>query len=229
MKMKRPVLFLLIVLLFANMGCWSKMNEPRYKESVFLPNNRILILGFRPAISKEIGPVAFRSPMSGSVFMAESVGMDVVRKMTDKLFKRLLDFKDYRMISPKSLDWDTSGTMSTEQAENHLKAYMEMGQAFSADAIMVGYIYRWRERKGGQYSVDSPASVAFDLYLIRSEDGKVLWKANYDKTQAPLSENVLDLRTFVKGKGKWMTVEELAQIGMIEMIKRLPLRISSEN
>lgn len=227
MEMKRPALYLLIILLLANMGCWSKMNGSNHKEIDFLPAGRILVLGFRPAISQIGKSVAFRSPVSGSVFMAEYVSLDVADKMTDKLFNMLLDFKDYNMISPKSRDWDTSGRMSNELVENNLKAYMEMGRAFSTDAIMVGYIYRWRERKGGEYSVDRPASVAFDLYLIRSEDGSVIWKGKYDKTQNPLSENVLDLETFLKGKGKWMTVDELAQIGMVEMMKSLPLRPGS--
>jgi hypothetical protein len=227
MKMKRPVLYLLIILLLADMGCWSKMNGSNHQEIVYLPACRILILGFKPAISQKSKSAAFRSPVSGSVFMAEYVGLDVADKMTDKLFNMLLEFKDYNMISPKSRDWDASGTILSELVEDNLKAYMKMGQAFSADAVMVGYIYRWRERKGGEYSVDSPASVAFDLYLIKSEDGSIIWKGKYDKTQNPLSENVLDLGTFLKGKGKWMTVDELAQIGMVEMMKSLPLKPGS--
>jgi hypothetical protein len=49
-------------------------------------------------------------------------------------------------------------------------------------------------------------------------DGEVLWKGRFDKTQTPLSENILDARTFFKGKGKWMTVESLADLGLSDML-----------
>jgi hypothetical protein len=36
----------------------------------------------------------------------------------------------------------------------------------AADALMVGHVYRFRERVGGGLSAESPASVAFDIYLV---------------------------------------------------------------
>jgi len=99
-----------------------------------------------------------------------------------------------------------------------IDTFKRIGHEFSAETVMVGYIYRWQERKGTDYSADRPASTAFDLYLLRAEDGAVLWKGKFDKTQAPLSENILDARTFFKGKGKWMTVETLADLGLSDIL-----------
>ncbi len=224
---KRLALCLLILMICLNAGCWSTSDRLVRKVDVFLPTGNILVLGFRPAITRQSEPVAFKSPVSGSIFMAETVDVNAVNGMTNKLLDMLLDFKDYSMISPEEYDWNISGSMSNRQPEDHIKTYMEMGQAFSADAVLVGYIYRWRERKGGQYSVESPASVAFDLYLISSESGDILWKGMFDKAQTPLSDNILDLKTFVKGRGKWMTSYELANIGMVEIIETLPLKRGS--
>ncbi len=87
---------------------------------------------------------------------------------------------------------------------------------------MIGYVYRWREREGTDYSVNRPASTAFDLYLIRSHDRAVLWKGRFDKTQRSLSENILDMETFIKGKGRWMTVDRLAKLGLSNLMSKFP-------
>ena len=103
-----------------------------------------------------------------------------------------------------------------------LEILQEVGKAFEADAILAGYIYRWREREGTDYAVDRPASVAFDLQLIRPTDGAVLWKMKFDKAQQSLSENILDLKTFLDGRGRWMTVEKLAMLGLRKALGDMP-------
>jgi len=61
----------------------------------------------------------------------------------------------------------------------------------------------------------------FDLHLVSSEDGAILWKDSFTKTQLSLSENVLDISTFIKSGSKWLTARELARIGMEDMIKEV--------
>ena len=64
--------------------------------------------------------------------------------------------------------------------------------------------------------------MAFDLHMIRPEDGRILWKGKFDKTQRSLSENLLDWAIFRQGRGRWMTVEELALYGLGKMLKEMP-------
>ncbi|KPK18505.1 MAG: hypothetical protein AMK69_24810, partial [Nitrospira bacterium SG8_3] len=99
---------------------------------------------------------------------------------------------------------------------------------FSADALLVGNLYRWRERVGSDRGVDVPASVAFEISLIRPEDGAVLWRERFDKTQKSLSENLLEWNTFVRGRGRWMTAEELAELGLEDMLSRMPIGGNAE-
>jgi len=95
----------------------------------------------------------------------------------------------------------------------------KIGKSFSSDAILFGYIYSWAERKGTKYSVETPASVFFDLHLVSTDNGFNLWKDSFKKTQVSLSENLLDLSTFLKSKGRWLTAKELAHFGLENMIK----------
>ena len=73
-------------------------------------------------------------------------------------------------------------------------------------------IYRFQERRGGNFSVERPASVGFHVHLL---DQNGLMKVFvFDETQQPLSENVFRFFTFLKRKGRWITAGELAREGV---------------
>ena len=52
--------------------------------------------------------------------------------------------------------------------------------------------------------------------------GGILWKGRFDKSQQSLSENLFDMDTFVKGGGKWMTAESLAELGLEVLFEEMP-------
>ena len=87
---------------------------------------------------------------------------------------------------------------------------------------MTGYLYRYRERKGVSYTVEQPASVSFEIHLLRVSDGALVWRGSFDKTQSSLMENVLQFSSFFRGKGKWVTAEELAEEGIEQVLKTFP-------
>ena len=70
--------------------------------------------------------------------------------------------------------------------------------------------------------MEKPASVAFDLHLLRIRDGVEVWKGKFDETQRPLSENLLKIGSFLRRKASWLTAEELASVGMDEILRKLP-------
>lgn len=209
---------LIVVLLFINIGCQFQRGSVSRVNPLPSLAGKSVVLGFSSAITHDEDPGVMRSPFSGAVFMSEQIPPDVPDKMTAILFERLQNHKGFELIGPNKAKGVSEGLKSSGEDFSEIEILKRIGNAFSADAVMVGYIYRWRERKGTDYSVDSPASAAFELYLIRSNDGAVIWKARFDKTQAPLSENVLNMKSFLKGKGKWMTVEDLAGLGLNELL-----------
>ena len=81
---------------------------------------------------------------------------------------------------------------------------------------------RWLEREGSALGAKKPASVAFQIYLFRVEDGALLWKASFSKTQRPLSDNVLELENFLKGGATWQSSETLARLGVEEVMRTFP-------
>jgi len=78
------------------------------------------------------------------------------------------------------------------------------------------FIYRFEERKGGSAGVEKPAGVAFHAHLM--DGSRALKTMVFDETQRSLSENLLDLPTFVKRGAKWLTAQELAREGIRKAI-----------
>ena len=214
------VLICLSSLILSISGCQFHRSLSPGERKLPTVGGKTIVLGFMPALSQGKESGVIRSPFSGAVFLADPVPSDVTDKMTDKLFALLKGSEQYELISHGKAKGVSSSLMSSDQGMSDMETFRKIGQALSAESVMLGYIYRWKEREGADYSVDRPASVAFDLYIIRSEDGSILWKRKFDKTQAPLSENVFDVSTFFKGKGRWMTVEELADMGLGEMFDK---------
>ncbi len=89
------------------------------------------------------------------------------------------------------------------------------------DAILLGYIFRFRERVGKSYAIESPASVALSLFLISLDDGQVIWHSHYEETQEALFSNILTLGKFIKRKAQWVTARELATEALEDMLATL--------
>jgi hypothetical protein len=103
-----------------------------------------------------------------------------------------------------------------------MRSLIQAGKILNVDFIFVGYLFRFEERIGSNIGVEKPASVGFDVHLIRLRDEKMVWIGKFDETQRPLSENLLKMRAFVRRKASWLTAEELSSVGMDEMLKRFP-------
>ena len=98
----------------------------------------------------------------------------------------------------------------------------KVGQELKADFVAAGYVYRFSERVGYKFSSERPASVAYEIHLLDSQSGNIVWRGFFDKTQKSLMEDVLQISSFFKGGGKWLTARQLAEQGMDEIFKTIP-------
>ena len=98
-----------------------------------------------------------------------------------------------------------------------------LGEALGTNVIVTGTVWRFRDRVPGAAEGDRGASVAFNVYLIDVASGRMLWKAKFDETQRPLSEDISGARAFLKRGAKWLSAKELARYGVKEIFKKFPL------
>ncbi len=222
-KLRRFLSFLSVCVVLLSLGC-QHQKTPSSKKPRVLSINKVVAIGFMAALAGKDKSGAFQNPLSGSVVMAEPVSQDVVQAMNRILFESVVVEKNFNLISRSQ----AVGVYSSIVASNEkvglapIEVIKKVGEKFEADAVLVGHIYRWREREGKDFAAERPASVSFDLHMIRPSDGAILWKSKFDKTQLSLSENVLDVGTFLEGGGRWMTAEKLSMLGLRKMIEDMP-------
>jgi hypothetical protein len=125
-------------LTLALLGC----THPK-KDAESLPHpadiKNIVIFGFRPIMVSEDEPAVLRSPISGAVFMASPVPEKAVDEMTAEVFQRFSD-KGYGLVSPDQERSVYLNILATDLGHDDMKIFRKVGEAFSADAVLVGYL-----------------------------------------------------------------------------------------
>jgi len=224
-KSRRYCLWLFaIFFLLTNGGCQGG-RAPVQSQTPPQPTiKKVVVVGFLAAISKGEKPDLVRNPITGTAFMSQPVPRDVVKWLTGQLFDMLVTDKRWNLIPPGQAKGIVESILrsDTKVGMSPLRMIQEVGKTFGADAVLIGQVYRWRDRIGADFGVESPASVAFDLSLVRPSDGAILWRGNYDKTQRSLFEDFFDYKTYIKSKGLWLTAKKLAQFGLDKLLGDMP-------
>jgi hypothetical protein len=130
--------------------------------------------------------------------------------------------KGFDFVSPDQVSGYYNILLSKDIEKDPVKLMKTLGAQMKADYVLWGDVFRYQERIGTTYGVQQPASVAFDLHLMRIKDGKMIWRGQWIKTQKSLTENLLEFDTFVKSKMRWITAEELSLIGLKNILKDFP-------
>lgn len=219
--MKRGIPLLLSLLLLTLTACQSPPPAPR---TVTVPPGmeRFLMVSFIN-VGDTMGPdQGVRSPLSGQVFVTGEVAEDAKRFLTDLALERLRERTPVKLITAdqaRDLQTITLAISNPDVSERAL--LMETGRRLNADGVFVGHVYRYRNRVGGKYAATDPASVAFDLFLMRISDGRVLWSAFFDETQKALTDDLFQLGAFLERDGQWITADQMADKAMERMMETL--------
>jgi len=166
-----------------------------------------------------------RSPINGRVFLSGPVEKGAGRFMDARLYTILREKESFILIAAEE-----AGDMLTSLANRHLQSssernlWVDVGRTEGVDAVLGGFIYRFRDRTGRDYGVEEAASVAFDLHLIRVADGRIQWSGRFDETQQPLSNNLYNIKKFINRGGKWVTSREMASGGLKSLIDQMPAK-----
>lgn len=99
----------------------------------------------------------------------------------------------------------------------------EAHRKFGADAVVLGAVYRFRERSGEAMGSTHPSSVGFDVRIVSAPAGALLWSGAFDETQVAFSANLLRAPRYPGGGMRWLTAEELARFGAGEVAQTVPL------
>jgi hypothetical protein len=99
-----------------------------------------------------------------------------------------------------------------------------VAREFGADALLLGSVARFDERRGQAAGTLHPAAVGFEVTLYTAPGSQKLWNGVFAETQQALSENILSTYRYPGGGMRWLTAEELAKWGAEESVLQLPIR-----
>jgi hypothetical protein len=103
-----------------------------------------------------------------------------------------------------------------------LKLIRNVGSELKCGAVLMTSLADYRQRVGGSYGAESPASASFSMRLINSRDGSVIWQSMFKETQQSLMSNLMSFDKAVSSGFKWITVEELVRQGINKKIEECP-------
>lgn len=198
-----------------------------------------------PSGAEERNPSTFRVERIGVMpFFKGSFGSDITSSLTCPVCELTFDPENLTPDCDRVLTGFAQDLLASRYGDKLVplaevrKAYREIpkdefkdtpvdltqrvGKALSANAMIVGTVWRYRDRRGGTRAVESPASVAFAVHLIDVETGTILWSKRFAETQRSLSENILRAPAFFERGAKWLTADELARFGMQEIFESFP-------
>jgi hypothetical protein len=164
-----------------------------------------------------------RNPLTGAVFASGPHRVTAAAQLTEDWFRLLLKERTgFHYVSPLTTGRVMGGLRRTDLKDFNRRTFVQVGRSVNADAVLIGFVYRWRERVGSGFGVDSPASVGFDALLVRTTDSAILWSGRFEQTQQALSENLLRIDLYATQGVRWVTARELASFGLSRMIAGFP-------
>lgn len=183
--------------------------------------SRLAVLPFQDLTPDDPAVRMVSCPLCGGIFQTEKLASAAEKVVEAMVLTNLREYKQIAIVDPERTAQVYARAAASGPAA--LPAILQKtGQELNVDAILVGYVFRYRERKGYPYAVEKPASAAFDLHLIRVRDGLTIWRGAFDKTQSSLMENVFQLSSFFNRGGKWVTAKELSADGLTALLETFP-------
>lgn len=186
---------------------------------------RVAVLPFATVAPDSPGSNTACSPLTGAVYSCgvdQKLNSEAEAVLEDELLSILSKRASFEVVPPSMAGPVFQRLRREQMGQNLAQAVAETGRKLGVEAVLVGHIYRFRQLVGGAASAESPASVAFDLAMVRVADAQVLWKNSFDETQKSLSENLFNIEQYMKTGLRWLTAQELARLGMDHLMRNFP-------
>jgi hypothetical protein len=100
-----------------------------------------------------------------------------------------------------------------------------LGKALSADLVMFGMVWRYRDIGAIEGAPEQPASVAFALYLVDAGSGRRIWRGVFNETQEYAFKNMFKFTDRIKMGLKWLTADQLARYGVKLTLDKFPANV----
>lgn len=203
-------------------GLWACKSSGPVTQSTgeFDGTAKVVVLPFQNMVWLHGTNVNVRNPLTGKVYMTGPASEGADRLLTDLLVGALQRRTAFQTVPSREAAAVMDALKSSGDSQRPLlKLLAQTGRTLKADMVFQGYLYRFKDRVGANYSAESAASVAFDVYLIDCVEQKLVWSGYFDQTQQALTDDLRYIGSFFNRGGRWITAEEMATTAMDDMFK----------
>ncbi|MCF8034502.1 MAG: hypothetical protein K9K66_13240 [Desulfarculaceae bacterium] len=213
----------MLAVLALGLGCAPPPDKTLNRDLAWTPN-KIAVLPYHKVLpDKETGPTV-SCPLTGSMFTCGQIVLTAENTLNEQLNEQLKKVSKVPFVPYPQAGLVYSLVAGRSLTDTARQEIVATGKELKVDLVLVGFVYRYRQRVGDAYGAEKPASVAFDLSAVRVRDGSVIWKNSFDQTQKSLSSDLLNLGQYMKHGLRWLTAEQLSGIGMAQIMEGFPWR-----
>lgn len=204
---------MLLSVLFLVSACTTKEVRVKIIEEI-PPFDRIAVLPFNLTNCRTCAESYPTCRPVGGQIVCEQVKSSVGYDLALSLAREIAIYGKYEVVEPQAASRVLPLVGQVPMTE--------IGRRLGVDVLVFGVVNRFQERVGGPMSVSSPASVYLEISMVDARSGRNVWYAVFDQTQKSLSDDITNLRNFMRGGGKWLTAREFADVGIAEMVEQFP-------
>lgn len=137
--------------------------------------------------------------------------------LQQELTRELRSSQVARVIDPEQLRYSVSELPGDNSASLQI-----IGKRSNCPYVIMSTLSRFKQRQGGEFAVDEPASATFELKLMDSRSGNNMWMSTFAETQESLLSNLFSFNKARSRGFKWITVEELVARGVRDKLRKNP-------
>ena len=201
---------LALLLLVGSWGCAGSAARRPLEEPAG-PIDRVAILRVDrddPASETELAPRPTDNPEPRLAGNAETA-------VTAQMYGVMANDPRWRLVPDLEVESAMRQVPMSGSLESRAQA---LGRLTEADAVLTGRVSRFQNRVGGQFGARYPAAVSFELMMVETSTGRVLWRGQFDRTQQDLSSDLLNFWMFWEGGARWFSAAELAGLGVERLV-----------
>lgn len=209
----RTLTLVLLSLLLLSVGCSKKTDTSPASQ---VPDYAVTCIG--------VLPVAIADNFDEIVSVAEKKQLqNGVQVLNELLKQQFISRPDVRLVS----DGQISGMDENLPAQPLARARV-VADRLSCNTVLETTLRRYKDRVGGKFFANDPASVAFDFRLIAIPEGTVLCSGTFDEVQQSVMENLFNFKTATERGFTWVTAEQLMREGLRARFSECPYLTEDE-
>lgn len=219
MQTRLNVLLLVVLSLVLALGACSK----RPRSTADVPRN--LSASYTITVAPFTQPINTSQLIMGRIPENQGRAPEDMLMALDMRMRHVLTTdtnRQYKFIGLRTLPKDLTTFHSSEQPQA-LPRWIEYGKKQGAQVLLIPQVLDWHEREGSTAGVTQSAHVRVEFFLLRVDTGSIMDRSVFEEKQLGLTENLLNVGSFLKRKGQWVNAEDLTVEGMRKAVKDLGL------